>query len=125
MKNLKRVILVCLSLFGIIFIINALFFAVGLKTEFFGRWSQDQYAGKIIELHPNYFVIQTKKQPETKTISFDETTTIMLGRKKVTYDELVVGRYVVIFGNSHLKQMIEARMIRIFDSKNLRVPPSP
>lgn len=124
MKNLKRVILVCLSLFGIIFVINTLFFTIGFKTESFGRWSQDQYAGKIVELHPNYFVIETKKQAETKTISINKDTVIMLGRGKVMHDELLIGRYVVVFGSQNQEQTIEARMIRIFDGKNFKVPPS-
>lgn len=115
-KVLKQVVLICVFLFAVALLSDVVSFAVGMKTGSLERWSRDQYAGQIVELRSDGFVIQGVEQDGKRIIKVDEQTIIRMGRNTIKVDELVLGRYVIVFGSQGADgSAVEARMVRIFD----------
>lgn len=115
-KVLKQVVLLCVFLVVAAFLFDAVSFAVGMKTGSLERWSRDQYAGQIVELRSDGFVIQGGEQDGKRVIKVDERTIVRMGRKTIKVGELVLGRYVIVFGSQGADDGdVEARMVRIFD----------
>lgn len=115
-KVLRQVVLICVFLFATALLFDVAMFAVGMKTGSLERWARDQYAGQIVELRSDGFVIQGGEQDGKRSIKVDEQTIVRMGRDTIKVDELVLGRYVIVFGSQGVDGGdIEARMVRVFD----------
>ncbi|OGF67646.1 hypothetical protein A3B26_03380 [Candidatus Giovannonibacteria bacterium RIFCSPLOWO2_01_FULL_48_47] len=110
---LKRIIFVFVGFLLAVVLINAVMFAAGIKTGFFQRWAEDQYFGKITEIHDGGFTIIDENDRE-KSILIESDTRVRKGRQFITKEALRVGSYVIVVGSPNDEKQIEARVIRIF-----------
>lgn len=118
-KILKQAVLICALLVAAAFLVDAVMLAVGVRTGSLERWSRDQYAGQIVELRSDGFVIQGGEQDGKRVIKVDERTIMRMGRNTINASELILGRYVIVFGSQGADgSAVEARMIRVFDGDN-------
>jgi len=74
--------------------------------------------GEIIELNDNSFVIKGRGNVE-KIVITTEDTIIKKGMKTIK-DGLKVGEYVVVIGSPNKKGQIEAKLIRIFNGRDVK-----
>ncbi|MEK7569169.1 MAG: hypothetical protein AAB497_03585 [Patescibacteria group bacterium] len=120
-KILKRVVLICVFLVATAFLVDAVMLAVGVRTGSLERWYRDQYAGQIVELRSGGFVIQDQKQDGKIVIKVDEQTIMRMGRNTIKVDELILGRYTIVFGSQSADGgAVEARVVRVFDGDKSR-----
>ena len=113
MENFKRIILVLVSFLVAVLVINVVMFAAGIKTGFFQRWTEEQYFGKISEIHEGGFAIVDENGRE-KSVLIARDTRIRKGREFIAEEVLRVGNYVIVVGFPNEEKQIEARVIRIF-----------
>jgi len=123
-KILKHIVLICAFLIVSAFVVDAVMLAVGMRTGSLERWSRDQYAGQIVELRLDGFVLQGKQQDGKRVIKVDEQTIVRMGRNTIKMDELVLGRYAIVFGSQSTDGgEVEARMVRVFDGDEPKMFP--
>lgn len=75
--------------------------------------------GEIIEVSDNSFVVKGRANVE-KIVVLDEGTIINKGRELA--EGLEVGEFVVVIGSPNEEGQIKARLIRIFDGKEAKLP---
>ncbi len=101
----------------------------GPRGGFFGDWRKmpplpEDFIeghgafGEIIELKDNGFVIKGRGDIE-KIIIITEDTATKKGMETVK-DGLKVGDHVVIIGSPNEEGQIEAKLVRLFDGKNIK-----
>lgn len=101
-------------------IISGFMYFAGFKTGVLDRWTEDQYAGIIVEVRDNSFVIQGRRGPRKifeKIIFIGEDTAIREGKEVVGRGELRINVHVIVVGVSLNKDEIEAKVIRIFNKE--------
>lgn len=103
----------------IIFILTAMVVAVVLALVGLKIWAWhdgvEMYAGKIIKMDTNSFILVNKKGEETKIIISPETK-ILKGRQGISEMSLV-GEQVFVVGALNGQNEIEARVVRIIKHK--------
>jgi len=75
--------------------------------------------GKIIQLNDSDFVMKGGNDVE-KVIVITKDTTITKGRNTIKKEELKVGDQVVIIGSPNEQGQIEAKLVRVFNQKDIR-----
>ena len=106
----------------------------GPKSGFFGDWrmlpppsdfieSRGTF-GEIIKINDSDFVIKGQSDVE-KVILITEGTIIQKGRDTIKKEELKVGDQIVIIGSPNEEGQIEAKLIRVFDEKEITMVPIP
>jgi len=106
----------------------------GPRGGFFGDWRALPSPGDFIESHGTFgeiikindsdFVIKGQSDVE-KIILITEGTIIQKGRDTIKKEELKVGDRVVIIGSPNEEGQIEAKLIRVFDEKEITMVPMP
>jgi hypothetical protein len=106
----------------------------GPRGGFFGDWRMLPSPGDFIESHGTFgeiiniydsdFVIKGQSDVE-KVILVTEGTIIQKGRDTIKKEELKVGDQIVIIGSPNEEGQIEAKLIRVFDEKEITMVPMP
>ncbi|MCX6759233.1 MAG: hypothetical protein NT012_01575 [Candidatus Nealsonbacteria bacterium] len=106
----------------------------GPRGGFFGDWQALPSPGDFIESHGTFgeiikindsdFVIKGQSDVE-KVILITEGTIIQKGRDAIKKEELKVGDQIVIIGSPNEEGQIEAKLIRVFDEKEITMVPMP
>jgi len=145
---LKRIIIGVAIFIVIVLIFGAGMFVGGMKARFSYRWAENYHEnfggprggflggwrnlppfpgefiesrgtfGEIIKINDSDLVVKGQGNTE-KVILITEKTAIEKGRETIKKDELKVGDSIVVIGSSNDKGQIEAKLIRLFDGKDI------
>ena len=145
---LKRIIIIIAGFVVLALVFGAGIFVGGMKARFSYRWAENYHQnfagprngfmgdwrnfpsapenfieshgtfGEIIKINGSDFVIKGQNDME-KVIVINENTVIEKGRTAIKKDELKVGDSIVVIGSSNDKGQIEAKLIRLFDGKDI------
>ncbi|MDP2967500.1 MAG: hypothetical protein Q8N87_03785 [bacterium] len=145
---LKRIIIGVAIFVVIVLIFGAGMFVGGMKARFSYRWAENYHEnfggprggflgnwrnlppfpgefiesrgtfGEIIKVNDSDLVVKGQGNTE-KVILITEKTAIEKGRETIKKDELKVGDSIVIIGSPNDKGQIEAKLIRLFDGKDI------
>lgn len=111
--NRKQVVLMVAAFVLAVFAFSAVSLFVGIRTGYFRLWAEQQYFGRISELHANSLII-TNQDGREREVLITEGTQIRKGRQMIEKDLLVVGKHVIVVGPTNEMKQIEAKVIRIF-----------
>jgi hypothetical protein len=106
----------------------------GPRGGFFGDWRALPSPGDFIESHGTFgeiikindsdFVVKGQSDVE-KVILITEGTIIQKGKDTIKKVELKVGDQIVIIGSPNEEGQIDAKLIRVFDEKEITMVPMP
>lgn len=107
----------------------------GPKSGFFGDWRAPVSPpgdfieghgtfGEIIQINDTDFIIKGQGDVE-KVIITTQDTIIQKRRNTIKKEELKVGNQIVVIGSPNKEGQIEAKLIRVFNGEDIRMPQQP